>query len=82
VLDTLVESGARLCRADRATIVRLSGDKLELVASHGMSPEFKESLLNGTQSLRDGIALRRERPWSDERCTFLTFRPTPSIHGG
>ena len=45
VLDTLVESGARLCRADRATIVRLSGDKFELVASHGMSPEFKESLL-------------------------------------
>ena len=42
VLDTLVESAARLCEADLAAITRQSGDKHRLVASYGYSPELKE----------------------------------------
>ena len=42
VLDTLVESAARLCEADLASITRQSGDKHRLIASYGYSPELKE----------------------------------------
>src|SRR5262249_18869697 len=42
VLDTLVESAARLCEADLAAITRQSGDKHRLIASYGYSPELKE----------------------------------------
>ena len=44
VLDTLVESAARLCEADVAAMTRQSGDKHQLVASYGYSPELKEHL--------------------------------------
>jgi GAF domain-containing protein/HAMP domain-containing protein/anti-sigma regulatory factor (Ser/Thr protein kinase) len=40
VLDTLVETAARLCRADKTFLFRLSGDRYILQASHGASPEF------------------------------------------
>src|SRR5262249_3176321 len=40
VLDTLVESAARLCRADKATILRLKDDRLHLVANYGYPPAF------------------------------------------
>ena len=39
VLDTLVESAARLCEADMASINRASGEAYRQVASYGMSPE-------------------------------------------
>ena len=42
VLDTLVESAARLCEADLAAITRQSGDNHRLIASYGYSPELKE----------------------------------------
>jgi GAF domain-containing protein len=41
VLDTLVESAARLCEADRAAIHRQMGDNYPFVASYGFPPEFK-----------------------------------------
>jgi signal transduction histidine kinase len=39
VLDTLVESAARLCEADRATINRQRGTAFQQVASYGQTPE-------------------------------------------
>ena len=45
VLDTLVETVARLCRADQANMFRRQGDMYHLVASRGLSNEAKEFLL-------------------------------------
>jgi two-component system, NtrC family, sensor kinase len=41
VLDTLVETLARLCRADNATMYRRRADNFYLVASRGLSEEAK-----------------------------------------
>src|SRR5262249_51125841 len=46
VLDTLVESAARLCEADMASINRASGDSYRQVASYGMSPELRAYMDN------------------------------------
>src|SRR5262249_40986768 len=42
VLQTLVESAARLCEADQAAIARQKGTNYQLMATHGYSSEFKE----------------------------------------
>jgi len=45
VLDTLVDTVARLCRADQATMFRRRDDKYHLVAAHGLSAEAKDFVL-------------------------------------
>jgi GAF domain-containing protein len=42
VLNTLVESAARLCEADQAAIARQKGSSYHLVASHGFPSGFDE----------------------------------------
>ena len=44
VLDTLVESPARLCEADRANLWRPSGDAYRIAAGFALSPEHEEAL--------------------------------------
>src|SRR5262245_7597761 len=41
VLDTLVESAARLCEADQASINQAKGEAFQLVAGYGFSPAHK-----------------------------------------
>src|SRR5262249_55731618 len=46
VFDTLIESAARLCRADKANIAILNGDNLQYVAAYGFRPDFMEYMLS------------------------------------
>jgi GAF domain-containing protein len=45
VLDTLVETVSRLCRADQATLFRRRDDLYHLVAARGLSEQAKEFVL-------------------------------------
>jgi len=46
VLDTLVESAALLCEADKASINRAQDDAFRAIAMHGFPPEFKTFAAN------------------------------------
>ncbi len=68
VLDTLVESGARLCEADRANIWRPSGDVYKIAAGFALSPEHEEVLKR-----------RIERPGRDS-CVGRTLLEGKTVH--
>src|SRR5262244_2007654 len=46
VLDTLVESAARLCHADKANIARISGESFQFISFFGFEPQYREFLLS------------------------------------
>jgi GAF domain-containing protein len=52
VLDTLVQSAARLSEANYSFIFRREGDKYHLAASHGFAPEYREWM--ASQSIEIG----------------------------
>jgi signal transduction histidine kinase len=59
VLHTLVESAARLCDADKATIARQQGGVFFRVESYGVSPEFIEYARNVPVEPERGSAIGR-----------------------
>jgi two-component system, NtrC family, sensor kinase len=54
VLDTLVETVARLCRADQTVMFRRRDDVYYLVAAHGLSEQAKEFILSHPLALDRG----------------------------
>jgi len=46
VFDTLVESAARLCRANKANISCLEGDNIQYMAAYGFQPDFMDYMLS------------------------------------
>src|SRR5438105_7163356 len=68
VLDTLVESAARLCGADRANVWRPSGDGYKIAAGFALSPEHEQVLKR-----------RIERPGRDT-CVGRALMEGKTIH--
>jgi len=59
VLDTLVESAARLCEADLASIPRLIGTGFQHVATYGYKPEFRDYMERNPLAADRGTATGR-----------------------
>jgi GAF domain-containing protein/nitrogen-specific signal transduction histidine kinase len=54
VLDTLVETAARLCKADKAILGRRDGELLLPTSNFGFPPEFETFLRNHPQKINRG----------------------------
>jgi two-component system, NtrC family, sensor kinase len=59
VLDTLVESAARLCQADLVSIPRLIGSGFQNVATYGYKPEFRDYIERNPFAADRGTATGR-----------------------
>jgi signal transduction histidine kinase/regulator of replication initiation timing len=65
VLDTLTESAARLCRADRSAIRLLKGDLYHNAAAYGFEPAHKERMARepvpaGPDSIAGRVAIEKK----------------------
>jgi two-component system, NtrC family, sensor kinase len=75
VLDTLVDTVARLCRADQATMFRRRGDKYHRVAARGFSDSHSaRRSRSGVARFADGTG--QSGPGAENGCT----RPTDRRH--
>jgi signal transduction histidine kinase len=59
VLDTLVESAARLCEADMAVLARPKGGHYHFEATFGFSPEYKEFVASHPAAIDKGTGTGR-----------------------
>jgi GAF domain-containing protein len=59
VFDTLIESAARLCRADKASMFRLIDGQFKYVAFHGFAPEYAEYMRTLPTKVRRGSVTGR-----------------------
>ena len=60
VFEAIVETAARLCEADSATVFQLADDgRYHLTASHGYSPEYRELLMRRPLSSGRDTAIGR-----------------------
>ncbi|HEU0083007.1 MAG TPA: GAF domain-containing protein, partial [Bradyrhizobium sp.] len=66
VFATLIESAARLCRAERAAILRLADNRFQVVATYGFPAEFRDYMMARGLDLDRGSASGRA---ALDRCT-------------
>jgi GAF domain-containing protein len=59
VFDALIESAARLCRADKANMFRLIDGQFKYVAFHGFAPEFAEYMRTLPTKVHRGSVIGR-----------------------
>ena len=59
VLDTLVQSAARLCEADSAFIFQLDGEVYRLASSFGFGPDYKEYMKRQSIAIGPGTLVGR-----------------------
>src|SRR5262245_11891940 len=59
VFETLVESAARLCRAEKANIWRLNGDRIQYVAAYGFEADYMEHMHSLELKLHRGLISAR-----------------------
>ena len=55
IFETLVQSAAHLCRAEKANIWRLNGDSIQYVAAYGFEPDFMEYMHSLRMKLHRGM---------------------------